>query len=59
MRDKERTLTFSEQKAYEVILRLIELKMLPSYSWRAVDLGDVLDDGYDEGFGSAWKIKKR
>ncbi len=59
MTDKERTLTFSEQKAYDTVLRLRELNMVPSSCWQAIDLESVRDAGYDESFGGTWKIKKR
>lgn len=56
---ESKTLSYSEQKALEGILKLMQLGLVPFDAWDAIDWGRVKDVGYDQGGGGEWKIKER
>lgn len=55
---KSKTLSYSEQKAYDVALKLMKLKKVPNFSWHAIDVGKVeLHECND--FISQGRVKRR
>lgn len=54
MTERNRSLSSSEQKAIEVVLKLMKLKMVPTRSWNAIKVGRV-----SENFDGPGLILKR
>lgn len=54
-----KTLSYSEQTAFEALLRLVKLEMVPDCSLYAVDMGRVEEQYKDVALGGYWAIKKR